>query len=148
MNRQERELEQLVDEIEATNISVPPLFELYVTVLSIGLSIMMFAYPSMINDYPSNLYDSMLVVMPQGYWAMSFFIACMFKAVGLLWDKNSLRIIGLSLSALLYFTLTICYAVNFPSIGTITFGLMALFSVISILFVKHTSIQYKKENKK
>lgn len=145
MNKQERELEQLVKEVESINVSVPPLFELFATVFSIAVAIMLFAYPNMIYDYPARLYDRMMWVMPQSWWAISFFAACMLKAVGLLCNKDTLRVVGLLVSTVLYTTLAVCYTMDFPSIGSITFFCMMIFTVISIPFVKHTSIKHKKE---
>lgn len=146
INKQERELEKLVKEVEASNISVPPFFELYTTVFSIAVSVMLFMYPNMIYTYPARLYDNMMAVMPQSTWAICFFVACMFKAAGLLLDKNTLRIVGLVFSAALYILMTICYAMDFPSIGSVTFACMTLFTLISIPFVKHTSIKHRKED--
>lgn len=143
MDLKERELERLVNEVETTKINVPPLFELFATVFSIFISIMLFVYPNMIYTYPAQLYENMMAIMPQFMWAILFFIACMCKSIGLLLDKDIMRVVGLVLSVLLYIGLTICYAMDFPSIGTITFACMALFAVISIPFVKHTSIRYK-----
>lgn len=143
MNKQEIELEKLVNEVDATNVSVPPLFELYTTVFSIALSIMLFSYPDMI-DASTRLYYYMTMIMPQTAWAFSFFAASMFKAIGLLWDKNFMRITGLSLSVVMYAFLTFCNIFSFPSIGSITFSLMAIFAGLSIPFVKHTSIKYRR----
>jgi hypothetical protein len=145
MNKQEQELEQLVKEVESVNITVPPLFELFATMFSILVAIMLFAYPNMIYTYPARLYDNMMTIMPQSWWAISFFGASMLKAAGLLIGKNVLRIVGLLASVALYITLAICYALDFPSIGSITFSCMAIFTIISIPFVKHTSIKYKGE---
>jgi len=145
LNEKERELKKLVDEVESTHVSVPPLFELFTTLFSILVAIMLFAYPDMIYNYPARLYDHMMNLMPQYMWAMLFFISCMFKSIGLLTDKNMLRVIGLVLSVVVYGLMTFCYALDFPSIGSITFACMALFSVISIPFVKYTSIKHKKE---
>src|SRR5699024_7750979 len=92
---------------------------------------------------PARLYDNMMAVMPQYLWAFSFFVAAMFKSIGLLWDKNTLRVIGLIASTVLYVVMTICYAIDFPSIGSLTFGCMTAFTVVSIPFVKHTSIKHK-----
>ena len=145
LNKQERELEKLVKEVEASNVSVPPFFELYTTVFSIAVSVMLFMYPNMIYAYPARLYDHMMAIMPQSTWAICFFAACMLKAAGLLMDKNVLRIVGLVFSAVLYTLMTVCYAMDFPSIGSVTFGCMTLFTLVSIPFVKHTSIKHKKE---
>lgn len=145
MNKQEKELDKLVKEVESINVTVPPLFELYATLFSISVAIMMFAYPSMIYNYPARLYDHMMSLMPQYMWAVCFFIACLTKASGLMLNINIVRIIGLLMSAVLYILMAVCYAMDFPSIGTLTFVSMAVFSLVSIPFVKHTSIKHKKE---
>lgn len=142
------ELEQLVNKIDNTRISVPPLFELFVTTFSIAIAIMFFAYPTMLEDNQTNLYDAMLQIMPQSGWSIAFLIACMIKACGLLLDNNSMRITGLLCSVVIYLIFTICYALNFPTIGMVTFSCMTLFSGISIPFVKHTSITWKRKDGK
>ncbi|WP_251635169.1 hypothetical protein [Sporosarcina sp. NCCP-2716] len=55
-----------------------------------------------------------------------------------------MRVTGLALSSALYATMTVCYALSFPSIGTITFGCMTVFTLLSIPLVKHTTIRHKK----
>lgn len=143
MNKKEQELEDLINDMEQTEMVVPPLFEIYATVFSTAVTIMLFAYPGMIYEYPAQLYDNMMTIMPQYWWAFSFFIAAMFKAVGLMIDVDWLRITGLVASAGLYVLMTICYAIDWPTIGALTFGCMTAFAVVSIPFVKHTSIRTK-----
>ncbi len=142
MDIKERELEELVNDVEKRPMSIPPLFELYVTFFSIAIAIMLFAYPNMI-DVSTKLYQYMENIMPQAAWALCFFAACMLKAIGLLVNVNWLRITGLVASVILYVTLAFCYAMSWPSIGTIIFSLMAIFAAASIPFVKHTSIRIK-----
>lgn len=144
MDEKEKELYDLVQDVESTNIVTQPLFELYATLFSIALTILLFAYPNMIYSQPANLYDNMIDVMPQWKWGVSFFTAAMFKAFGLLFDKNFLRIIGLCASSILYIALAVLYAMNFPSIGAITFSTMAIFSLLSIPIVKYTNIKHKR----
>ncbi|WJY27495.1 hypothetical protein [Sporosarcina trichiuri] len=144
MNK-EQELEQLVQEVKAITINVPPLFELFVTLFSILTSIVLFAYPDMIYSYPARLYTHMMYLMPQYVWALCFFVACLLKAVGLLVGINWLRIVGLLGSAALYIALTVCYAIDFPSLGAITFSCMTIFTILSIPLVKHTTIRHKAE---
>src|SRR5699024_3275531 len=83
-DQQERELKKLVKYVESSNVSVTPFFELYTSVFSIALSVMLFMYPNMIYAYPARLYDHMMAIMPQSTWAICFFAACMLKAAGLL----------------------------------------------------------------
>src|SRR5699024_10061823 len=142
MDKKERELEQLVDELENDKFAVPPFFELYVTVFSIAVSVMLFVYPNMIYAYPARLYDHMMGIMPQYAWAIGFFAVALLKSFGLLLNINVLRVIGLVGSAILYAMMTYCYAVAFPSIGAVTFACMLIFTVISIPFVKNTSIKH------
>ncbi|MFD1450823.1 hypothetical protein [Oceanobacillus sojae] len=142
MDIKERELEELVNDVEKRPMSIPPLFELYVTFFSIAIAIMLFAYPDMI-DVSTKLYQYMENIMPQAAWALCFCAACMLKAIGLLINVNWLRVSGLVASVALYVTLAFCYAMSWPSIGTIIFSLMAIFAAASIPFVKHTSIRIK-----
>lgn len=148
MNSQEAELEVLIDEIESEYSSkVPPIFELYTTVFSILMAIMMFLYPEMLNDGRMNAvkaYSNMMHVMSQPIWAMAFFGACMLKAIGLLLDSVWMRVSGLIASGLLYIALGVCFSIVFPNIGAITFSCMAIFTLISVPLVKHTTIRHKR----
>jgi len=140
MDNKEKELEQLVEKVKnESDLRFPPIFEMYVTLFSLSVSILMFIFPNMLQP-DTNLYTWMLKIMPQFMWAFSFFGAGMVKAVGLLLDNVSLRVLGLFMSAMLYLVFTVCYAINFPTIGAVTFACMTVFTVISINIVKHTGI--------
>lgn len=150
MNRQEVELEELAEKVnQKTPYSVPPMFELYATLFSILISIMFFIYPDMLfraDGHPIKLFANMSRIMPQWAWALCFFVACMLKAIGLMFTINWMRIAGLVLSSLLYVSLAFCYAVDFPSIGAIVFSCMTMFTIISVPLVKHTTIRHKGGN--
>ena len=140
MDNKEKELEQLVEKVKnESDLRFPPIFEMYVTLFSLSVSILMFIFPNMLQP-DTNLYTWMLKIMPQFMWAFSFFGAGMVKAVGLLLDNVALRVLGLVMSAMLYLVFTVCYAINFPTIGAVTFACMTVFTVISINIVKHTGI--------
>lgn len=147
VNSQERELEALVKEVEAEyNISIPPMFELYATLFSILMAVMFFIYPHMLRDVesqPAHVYGNMMYVMPQWAWALSFFVASMLKACGLIFNMKPMRITGLIASSILYIALAACFSIVFPNIGSITFACMAVFTLISIPLVKHTTINHK-----
>ena len=118
-----------------------PVYEWYVTMFSISLSVILFLFEGMLTHTGSNvtnLYDIMLNIMPQYMWAFAFLGAGLIKAVGLLVSHDALRILGLTMSVVLYTVMTVCYALNFPTIGAITFGWMTVFSVVSLFMVKHT----------
>lgn len=141
MNSKEKELEQLVEKVKNENsLRFPPIFEMYATLFSIAVSILMFIFPNMLHP-SADLYSWMLKIMPQFMWAFCFFGAGMVKAVGLLVDNVPLRVLGLVMSAVLYLVFTICYAISFPTIGAVTFACMTVFTVISINIVKHTGIE-------
>lgn len=141
MDKKEKELNELVEKVRIEeSIKFPPIFEMYATLFSICVSILMFLFPNMLQP-DTNLYTWMLKIMPQFMWAFCFFGAGMVKAVGLLLDNAPLRILGLVMSAVLYLVFTICYAISFPTIGAVTFACMTIFTVISINIVKHTGIE-------
>lgn len=140
MKTDEIELEKLVKDFEEEKFNgQPPLFELFITTFSLLLTVTLFIYPEMLNK-GFRAYDILLQVMPSYLWGLSFFTASMLKGTGLLLDIKSLRIIGLILSAVFYFILSLSYAVDFPAISSIMYGVVAVFSVFSIQQVKHTSI--------
>src|SRR5699024_2952595 len=152
MRQNEKELEELVKEVEYKSEEVynhPPLFELFVTMFSITMAVLLFVFPTMLYEpFPLKLYDSMTWVMPQSMWAFVFLIACIIKAVGLLFGLNKLRIIGLVISAVIYSSIAVFHALDFPSFGTVVFTYMTLFSLISIPTVSYTSIKQRKDNDK
>ena len=140
MDNKEKELEQLVEKVKnESDLRFPPIFEMYATLFSLSVSILMFIFPNMLQP-DTNLYTWMLKIMPQFMWAFSFFGAGMVKAIGLLLDNVALRVLGLVMSAVLYLVFTVCYAINFPTIGAVSFACMTVFTVISINIVKHTGI--------
>lgn len=145
MDSNEQRLEeasQLVDDL--SNRKHVPTFEVYATVFSIMTAILLFWFPEMLDTTEkigsSSLYWLLLSIMPQHMWALAFFVAGMVKSVGLLVKSDSMRILGLVMSALLYLAFTVCYVINFPTIGMITFFCMTIFTLISIPLVKHTGL--------
>lgn len=137
----EQELDELVEKVRSeTDISFPPIFEMYVTLFSMASSVLLFIFPSMLQT-EANIYNLMLIIMPQFAWGMFFFIAGIIKSIGLWLDIKSLRIVGLIMSTFLYATLSVCFYFNFPSFGAISFTMMTVFTLISISMVKRTKIE-------
>lgn len=143
-NNQEQKLEEASQMIDNYTVRKHvPTFEVYATVFSILTAIMLFWFPTMLAATQAGtggLYALLLDIMPQYMWAFAFFGAGVLKAVGLLVKSDSMRILGLVMSAILYLVFTICYAVNFPTIGMVTFLCMTIFTLVSITLVKHTSL--------
>lgn len=140
MESEEQKLDDIAQRIENENLAVfPPVFEMYATLFSILVAVIMFIFPSMLHS-EDDLYKWMLAIMPQYMWAFSFFIVGILKAVGLMIDNNHMRVIGLVGSSFLYAMMTVCYAIDFPSVGTVMFACMTVFAVFSISIVKHTSL--------
>jgi len=117
-----------------------PTFELFLIMFSISLSILLFISSDTL-DPNGKLYSNMLKIMSQNMWALSFFVISMLKAVGLLFDKRQLRYIGISASCVLYFILFVCYFSIFPSLGSLFFFWLFVFSGVSIPLVKKTGIK-------
>jgi|SRR5699024_5955904 len=138
--QKEQEIDNIIDTLESDkSMPVPPIFELAITTFSTLLTITLFIYTDMLST-KYNVYEVMLQVASQTTWTIGFFVACLFKSLGLLLSKNFLRIIGLALSSVLYFIISIAYAIDFPNMSAILYGVLALFSVISMQQVKFTSI--------
>lgn len=145
MNEKETKLEEISDKVNSYEpIKHPPIFEIYITVFSILMAVLLFLFPDMLHlniENSTNFYWFLLSIMPQPMWAFSFFIAGMTKSVGMLIDNNTTRVVGLLMSALLYIAMTAGYAVSFPTIGTVTFVCLTVFTLISIPMVKQTGLR-------
>lgn len=145
MDDKEIKLEEISDKVNNYKTTKhPPMYEMYVTLFSILTAVMLFLFPDMLQPPDSsvtNLYWLLLSIMPQYMWAFAFFVAGVTKAVGMLIDNAPTRITGLVLSALIYSVFAVCYAMNFPTIGAVTFTCMFIFTLISIPMVKHTGLE-------
>lgn len=143
VNSNEIKLEEISSKVtEFKSSKYPPVFELYITLFSILMSAMMFLFPDMLHDsVPVTLGAVVLGLMPQYVWASVFFVAGMLKAIGLLVDNNTMRTIGLFISAVTYVVFSVGHILAFPSIGSVTFICMSVFTVLSITMVKHTGIK-------
>lgn len=129
-----------------------PLFECFVTLFSILVSIMIMQFPHVLqlevvgaNDEHIAVFQMLLALAPAWVYGVLFFIAGTFKGVGLLVSKNYLRVVGLLLSVALYATFTLNLMFNAPSFLLICFFTMTLFSVISLPLIKNTGISLKEE---
>lgn len=144
MNQKERQLEEISKKVSNYEpIKYSPIFEMYVTMISIAMAIMLFLFPDMLvqGASDSGLYSILLSIMPQWMWAFAFFFAGLFKAIGLLVESKIMRIIGLILSAIVYTIFAIAYAASgFPNVGGIVMTATAVFSLISISEVRRSSI--------
>lgn len=141
MNEKEKALEEISDKVGRYKpVKHIPIFENYITFLSITLAIMLFLFPNMLVD-GTETYQWLLVILPQYLWALLFFITGMMKAIGLLIDNDILRTMGLILSVIIYATFSIAYSVSFPSISFVMFVLITVFAIISIPNVKYTGIK-------
>lgn len=141
MREDEKELNTMVNEAkeDIRFTGSPPTYELTVTTISLLLTITLFIYPeTLLKGYAS--YDIMLEVMPSYMWAIAFFIASMLKGVGLLIDIKILRIVGLVASSILYFIMCLSFASDFPTLSSITYGVLSAYAIVAIQQVKFTSI--------
>lgn len=148
MDANEKKLEQInraVNNAQGYKVKKSvPVFEMFVTLFSISVSILLFLFPNMFiidADKPRHLYWLLLQIMPQYMWAFAFFIAGVSKAIGLLLDSNITRIAGLAMSMMIYISFSAAYVVGFPSIGFVTFICMTIFTIVSIPIVKYTNLK-------
>ncbi|MEK4025540.1 hypothetical protein [Sporosarcina sp. FSL W7-1283] len=129
-----------------------PLFEVFVTLYSILVSIMILQFPSvmeiMVIDHGSEgvlIFEMLLDLANPWVYGVIFFIAGAFKGLGLVIDNAPMRVVGLLLSVALYSTFTLALMFNAPSFILISFFTMSIFSTISLTLVKSTGISLKQE---
>lgn len=140
MDKKEIQLEQVAKAVEEYEIAKsPPIFEIYAALVAIGIAMLLFWVPNMLSGY-TELYRIMTGVFTQSVWAVLFFIAGVFSALGMLFKADWLRIATLCVLASLYMVVALCYGLNFPNLGSIVFGALSLFCVFSIPIVKFTGL--------
>lgn len=144
MNQKEQQLEEISEKVNNYEpMRHLPHFELFVTLISIAMAIMLFLFPNMLADGAegvTSLYGLLLSIMPQWLWAFVFFGSGVLKAIGLLVDSKILRISGLIVSAFIYAVFAISYSVSFPAIGSVVFTAITVFSLISVSEVKRSGL--------
>lgn len=138
----EQVAERAIRNAQQLNLA-PPIFELYAAMLSLSLAIVMFLMPNLLAG-DGGFYRMMVVVLPQGGWALTFFIAGVSSALGMLLNKMWLRVCSLVLTAFLYGGLTLIYGLLLPNFGFILMLWITVFTIASIPLVKYTGIWNKK----
>lgn len=144
----ERQLEQAAERVlrHAQLNLAPPIFELYAALLSMTLAIALFLVPGLLQQN-QEIYTYMTALMPQGAWAISFFVSGILSAIGMLFNKTVLRIVALGGEAILFAIVSVIYALLFPNFGTFTMIWLTVFTIASIPLVKYTGIWNNKKGK-
>lgn len=146
-NNKELQLEQVaeraVKNAQQLNLA-PPIFELYAALLSLSLAIIMFLMPNILEGQ-GGFYASMIFIMPQVGWAMTFFMGGILSSVGMLFDNKKARIFALCVLSLLFGILTVLYAILLPNFGFVLMVWITIFTIASIPLVKYTGIWNKKD---
>lgn len=145
-DNKEMQLEQVAERAirnaQQLNLA-PPIFELFAALLALSFSILMFLFPGIL-DGNGGFYSLMTTVMGQTKWALSFFVAGITGALGMLVNKIWIRVAGLMLLSLIYGVLTVFYATLLPNFGFVLMLWITIFTVASIPLVKYTGIWNKK----
>jgi hypothetical protein len=142
----EQVAERAIQNAEKLNLA-PPIFELYAALLSMSLAIIMFLFPELLAGR-GGFYGMMTSLLPQGGWAIGFFLGGVLSAVGMLFDKRALRIVSLFIMAILYGTLTAIYGMLLPNFGFILMLWITIFTVASMPLTKYTGIWNKPKGSK
>lgn len=137
MDKEEIELQELVKKIQEDKQL--PAFEVYITLLSLTFAVIFFSFPTMLYS-GSDVYVRMLEIMPQYVWALALIGSGICGAYGLYFSNLVSRYIGLTIAAILYFAISICFMSDFPALGAITFLYNSIASLVSLGLVKHTSL--------
>lgn len=147
----EQQLEALTEKIEKAEDPIAlPLFEIFITLFSVTVSILLFLEPNMIQGGADsgNIYENLSRIMPQPFWAFWFFIGGITKTLGLLLNNLTLRLVGLVVSAALYGIMTVCYVMDFPNFSTILFAWMTVFVFIAMSLAKHSGLDLERRIKR
>lgn len=116
-----------------------PLLEVALSLYSAYAAILLFLVPGIL-DSDAGVYYNMSAVVPQSVWAFAFLIGAFAKSFGLLLGSDLLRKTGLGISTVIYGTVTICYAFEFPNLGTGVYFILSFMSAVSIFYVKKTAL--------
>lgn len=117
-----------------------PLLEISLSLFSAYAAVLLLLSPGSLAAAGLALYDNMLNIMPQSWWALSFLVAALIKAVGLVSRNHWLRIVGLGMSTVIYSGIAVCYIFDFPNFGTGLFAIMAFMAFMSIFYVRATDL--------
>lgn len=140
MDKNEIKLERVSQNLNDFDVpQTVPIFEIFVAMVAIGISIMFFTVPNFIQGDIA-LYKLMGLVFPQFVWAIMFSLGGITGSLGLLFRSNIMRVVGLIMLAGVYSVMAICYILIFPSIGAVVMAGIALFAVLSIPIIKYTGI--------
>ena len=145
MPNKEQQLEAVVEQIKSFEPQkAPPIFELYASLVAISISILLFLLPGVFKQ-DSLFYELMRAVLPQGGWAISFCMAGILSAVGMLIDNSSIRIVALCFMTALFGVAAAFYIITFPNVAGILMFWLAIFCAASIPMVKFTGIRQAKQ---
>lgn len=118
-----------------------PYFEALVSMLSYYLAIVCMFNNDMFAQLPE-LYGALGQLGNETFFAMVFFFAATVKVIGMVINFQTLRKIGLGLSALIYLVITVSYVMSAVPLnwGTGIFFLLFAFSLLNIFEVKNTKL--------
>lgn len=127
-------------EVKPKRKPIIPLLEISLSLFSAYAAILLLLSPGTLSGAHLPLYENMNNIMPQMWWALTFLGAALIKAVGLVARICWLRMVGLSLSSVIYAAIAICYFLDFPNFGAGLFTIMAFMAFMSIFYVKATDL--------
>ena len=148
MNKNDIRLEQIA--AQAEEFEVPqsiPVFEIFSSITAIALAILLFLVPGFLAHDPS-LFHLMESVMGQPGWAVALMVGGVIGAVGNLVNSISMRITSLFILAAVYGSISACYIVEYPNLGSVVMPGMAVFCMITVPIVKFTALGKKKHKRK
>lgn len=125
--------------IEKPGVGRLPLHELFLTTFSLSITILLFMYPELFTKNVA-AYKVMTGAASQYVWAIAFLSAGVTKGIGLMGNYKLLRKIGLFMSTVLYASMSLAYASDFPSVTAILYALMAVFAIVAMFQVRITNI--------
>lgn len=122
-----------------------PVYEVFLTLFSLTSAVFLFLFANDMEGihegYHPMLYAALESLLTPWIWAFVFLLSGSIKAIGLIFQKDRLRILGLLLSAFIYMTISSTLIMWFPNLVSILFTYMAVFAFYCIGSVKYTGIR-------
>lgn len=147
MNK-EQELEQVANAIRRFDVpKAPPVFELYVSLVGISISILLFLLPGVFVQTDAPFYVLMRSVLPQGGWGAAFFLGGVLSAVGMLLDNHFVRVVALVFLTATFGIVAAFYVATFPNLAGILMFWTTVFAAASIPLVRHTGVRAFDKNR-
>lgn len=116
-----------------------PIFEVFISFLSCYLAVVLFTNDSFFQSNPIS-FQKLANLASELTVGIIFLVAAFTKIFGVVFNVRWLRVVGLSMSAIIYVSIATTYYLSHALWGLGMFSLLAIFCIISIIDVRYTKL--------